>query len=109
MKELFRTNDVVKLSWVKALLSDSGIEAVVLDGEAVDAVAASVDGLDVASLAAHAETWSGSDKASLKRASLENRRFEPSMSRVLQALGLFALGVLMTRLLGRRSADGDGA
>lgn len=85
------------------------IEAVVLDGEAVDAVAASVDGLDVASLAAHAETWSGSDKASLKRASLENRRFEPSMSRVLQALGLFALGVLMTRLLGRRSADGDGA
>ena len=31
MKELFRTNDVVKLSWVKALLSDSGIEAVVLD------------------------------------------------------------------------------
>ena len=31
MKELLRTNDVVKLSWIKALLSDSGIEALVLD------------------------------------------------------------------------------
>ena len=31
MKELFRTNDVVKLSWVQALLRDSGIEALVLD------------------------------------------------------------------------------
>ena len=31
MKELLRTNDVVKLSWVKALLGDSGIEALVLD------------------------------------------------------------------------------
>ena len=31
MKELLRTNDVVKLSWLKALLSDAGIEALVLD------------------------------------------------------------------------------
>ena len=31
MKELLRTNDVVKLSWLQALLADSGIEAVVLD------------------------------------------------------------------------------
>ncbi len=31
MKELLRTNDLVKLSWLKALLADSGIEAVVLD------------------------------------------------------------------------------
>ena len=31
MKELLRTNDIVKLSWLTALLADSGIEAVVLD------------------------------------------------------------------------------
>ena len=31
MKELFRTNDVVKLSWVEALLRDAGIEVLVLD------------------------------------------------------------------------------
>jgi hypothetical protein len=31
MKELLRTNDVVKLSWLTALLADAEIEAVVLD------------------------------------------------------------------------------
>jgi hypothetical protein len=31
MKELLRTNDVVKLSWLEALLSDAGILALVLD------------------------------------------------------------------------------
>lgn len=31
MKELLRTNDVVKISWLRALLADSGIEALVLD------------------------------------------------------------------------------
>ncbi len=31
MKELLRTNDLVKLSWLKVLLADSGIEALVLD------------------------------------------------------------------------------
>lgn len=31
MRELLRTNDVVKLSWLQALLADAGIEAVVLD------------------------------------------------------------------------------
>ena len=31
MKELLRTNDLVKLSWLTALLADSGIEAVVFD------------------------------------------------------------------------------
>ena len=31
MKELLRTNDVVKLSWLRALLSDSGIATLVLD------------------------------------------------------------------------------
>jgi len=31
MKELLRTNDVVRLSWLQALLSDAGIATVVLD------------------------------------------------------------------------------
>ncbi len=31
MIELLRTNDVVRLSWLVALLADEGIEAVVLD------------------------------------------------------------------------------
>jgi hypothetical protein len=31
MKELMRTNDMVKLSWIQALLADAGIETLVLD------------------------------------------------------------------------------
>jgi hypothetical protein len=31
MKELLRTNDLVRLSWVQALLADAGIEWLVLD------------------------------------------------------------------------------
>ncbi|HUH85749.1 MAG TPA: DUF2007 domain-containing protein [Stellaceae bacterium] len=31
MKELLRTNDLVRLSWLQALLNDAGIETVVLD------------------------------------------------------------------------------
>jgi len=31
MKELLRTNNIVRLSWVQALLSDAGIDSVVLD------------------------------------------------------------------------------
>jgi hypothetical protein len=31
MKELIRTNDAVRLSWLQAVLADAGIEAVVLD------------------------------------------------------------------------------
>jgi Putative prokaryotic signal transducing protein len=31
MKELLRTNNVVRLSWVQALLRDSGIDSLVLD------------------------------------------------------------------------------
>jgi putative signal transducing protein len=31
MKELLRTNDVVRLSWAQALLRDAGIECLVLD------------------------------------------------------------------------------
>ncbi|MGE0258723.1 MAG: DUF2007 domain-containing protein [Alphaproteobacteria bacterium] len=31
MKELFRTNDVVRLSWAQARLQDAGIDSLVLD------------------------------------------------------------------------------
>ena len=31
MKELLRTNDAVRLSWLEALLRDAGIDSVVLD------------------------------------------------------------------------------
>lgn len=31
MRELLRTNDFVRLSWLQALLASAGIEAVVLD------------------------------------------------------------------------------
>jgi hypothetical protein len=31
MKELLRTNNIVRLSWVQALLADAGIGCVVLD------------------------------------------------------------------------------
>jgi hypothetical protein len=31
MRELIRTNDPVRLSWLTALLADAGIEAIVLD------------------------------------------------------------------------------
>ncbi len=31
LRELLRTNDIVKLSWLTALLADAGIEALVLD------------------------------------------------------------------------------
>jgi Putative prokaryotic signal transducing protein len=31
MKELLRTNNAVRLSWVQALLKDSGIDSLVLD------------------------------------------------------------------------------
>jgi hypothetical protein len=32
MKELFRSNDPVRLSWAEAILAGAGIEALVLDG-----------------------------------------------------------------------------
>ncbi len=31
MKELLRSNDVVKLSWIQALLADAGITVILLD------------------------------------------------------------------------------
>lgn len=32
MKEILRTTDLVRLSWLGALLRDAGIESIVLDG-----------------------------------------------------------------------------
>ena len=32
MKELFRSNDPVRLSWAEAMLAGAGIDALVLDG-----------------------------------------------------------------------------
>jgi hypothetical protein len=32
MKELVRTNDTVRLSWLQAVLDEAGIETLVLDG-----------------------------------------------------------------------------
>jgi len=34
MKELLRTNDLVKLSWLQALLSEAGFDSLVLDSHA---------------------------------------------------------------------------
>jgi Putative prokaryotic signal transducing protein len=34
MKELLRTNDLVRLSWTQAMLADAGIETLVLDQHA---------------------------------------------------------------------------
>jgi hypothetical protein len=34
VKELVRTNDLVRISWLTALLADGGIETVVLDANA---------------------------------------------------------------------------
>lgn len=34
MKEILRTNDLVKLSYAQVLLSDAGIESVILDAHA---------------------------------------------------------------------------
>jgi len=31
MRELLRSNDLVRISWIQALLSDGGIEIIVLD------------------------------------------------------------------------------
>jgi hypothetical protein len=34
MKELLRTNDIVRLSWIEALLTDAGIGCLILDQHA---------------------------------------------------------------------------
>lgn len=78
------------------------IEAVVIDAESVADVAGRTEGFSVIELQEYALQWRGSDKSELKRASLMTQRFTPTSRRVLEALGLFLLGVILTRLLGRR-------
>lgn len=81
------------------------IEAVVLDGEAAADVAgdAGIERLDAAALESLAATWAEADKATLKRASLETRRFAPDGWLIGRAIALFAVGFALTRALGRRS------
>lgn len=79
------------------------IEAVVLDGGAPAEAAGDVEGLDVETLEGYAVTWAEADKAALKRASLETRRFGPDAWLIARAVGLFALGFALTRAVGRRS------
>jgi putative membrane protein len=83
--------------------SRKAIESVVVEGADVQDVAASTPGLSAIELAAHSDRWRGRDKGDLKRASLETRTFRPTSRRIMEAIGLFALGVLLTRLLGRRA------
>lgn len=83
--------------------SRKAIEAVVVDSESTSVAAARTPGLSVKELERHVSRWRGSDQAELKRQSLETRTFDPSGERVLKAIGLFAAGVLLTRLLGKRS------
>lgn len=46
--------------------------------------------------------YAGKTPGDLKRMSNELERFEPGLPQILKALGLFALGVFITRLVGRR-------
>lgn len=80
------------------------IEAVVLDGGTVAQVAANDDAVDANELSQHVERWEGRSKGEMKAASLELERFGPSGGQIAGALGLFVLGVGLTRLLGRRSS-----
>ena len=80
------------------------IEAVVVKGEKPTEVATAVERLSVSELQQHAQMWRGKSKGEIKTASLELRRFRPTGQRIASALGLFLLGVLLTRLLGRKSS-----
>ncbi|MEM8713013.1 MAG: DUF368 domain-containing protein [Planctomycetota bacterium] len=80
------------------------IESVVLKGEAIEDVAAAAEGLSAVELEQHAMTWRGKSKGEMKSASLELRRFDPAGKHWGSALGLFVLGVFLTRLLGRKSS-----
>ncbi len=79
------------------------IEAVVLGGEPVEEVAERAEHLSVGEFVGHVERWQGKSKGDMKRASLMTARFTPTKGRLFSALGLFVLGVLATRLLGRKS------
>lgn len=65
MLELIRTNDMVRLSFVVALLRDAGIEAVVFDG--------------------HASAVDGSILAVQRRVMVDDEDFAPARGIMLQA------------------------
>ncbi len=50
------------------------------------------------------EQYEGKTRGDLKRMSAELVRFEPANTQIVTAVGLFLAGVLITRLLGKRSA-----
>lgn len=79
------------------------IEAVVLKDQSVADVAAAADALSETELEQHVQTWRGKTKGEMKSASLELQRFDPTGRHIGSALGLFVLGVFLTRLLGRKS------
>ncbi len=83
------------------------LEAVVLDGRSVDEVAAEVSAVTPEQLRAHEVTWRGQSKGDMKAASLLLRRFDPSARQMGLALLLFVVGVILTRLLGRKSDAPD--
>jgi hypothetical protein len=66
MRELLRTNDLVRLSWIQALLADAGIEAFVLD--------------------AHTSVIEGSISAIQRRLAVIDEDY-PRACRVLEAAG----------------------
>jgi hypothetical protein len=83
--------------------SRKAIEAVVHKGQDVSDVAAAVQRLSAEELEQHVQTWRGKTKGEMKSASLKLRRFDPTGRDIASALGLFVLGVFLTRLLGRKS------
>ncbi|MEZ6017257.1 MAG: DUF368 domain-containing protein [Planctomycetota bacterium] len=80
------------------------IEAVVIDGAALDDARGAQGLAPEVDLASFEQKWRGSSKGDLKSASLELRRFKPDAQRVGAVLGLLALGFGLTRLLSRREA-----
>ncbi|MGK0482841.1 MAG: putative membrane protein [Planctomycetota bacterium] len=78
------------------------IEEVVIKDKSVSEVAAATSALSQTDLEQHAQVWRGKTKGEMKSASLELRRFDPTGRHIGSALGLFVLGVFLTRLLGRK-------
>ena len=75
------------------------IESVVHKGEDVAAVAAAAGRISATELQQHVQTWRGKSKSEMKSASLKLRRFQPTGRDIAMALGLFVLGVFLTRRL----------
>ncbi|MGD2017978.1 MAG: DUF368 domain-containing protein [Planctomycetota bacterium] len=81
------------------------IEAVVVEGAPPAEVALELEGVDAADLEARSAPWAGRSAGDLKREGLRLERFSPDARQVLSTLLLFALGVALTRRLGRSGRD----